>query len=267
MNKRSLAYLTRIFVFLPFLLFLGCGGDCTDSTDPTCSNFDPCFEVEVASAEFEMGVSYFMTSNKHALQDTFVVSDTVLQGSRPVEFRGPDGYKSYHWKIGQDSTQFRDQNFSLIFIDVEPLLEIRLIVEKWPEKDCLSEEELRDTVTQYLSVLPRDSAIILGRYKGVLASAPQDSLEVWIADNPLFPPGSFFYTLFNLNPGCIPTHAGASGELGYDVFLQKEFEYTRGDCQGVTAWAFLDSTRRFININYQTFFPENEDSFTGVRIE
>ena len=264
MNKSFPLRYALLLALLPLLLWQGCKR-CDDPSDPDCKNYDPCLGKEPVSAEFEMGVSFYQHAGKHALQDTFMVSDTVIGGGRMVEFHGPKGYASYRWKIGLDDREFTERNFSLRFLYPEPRLEIRLIVERTPNPDCFPGDDGRDTTIQYLTVVPADSAPILGRYRGILASNPQDSLEVRIGRNELFLETAYF--LFNLNPGCTPQHFGVAGELGYEVFLQKTPQYIAGGCEGVVAWAFLDSTRRHIAIDYRTFYPEGENVFTGIKID
>ena len=260
MNKSLLLPLIGLI-----LLFGGLGCRCDDPTDPDCKNYDPCWDKEPVSAAFEMGVSFYQHAGKHPLQDTFMVSDTVMRGPRKVEFRGPEGYVSYRWKIGLDDREFTEQNFALFFIDADPLVEVRLIVERAPNPDCFPGDDGRDTAYQHLTVLPWDSAAIIGSYRGVLASNLQDSLEVRIGRSELFLDPAYF--LFNLNPGCTPVHELVAGELGYDVFLAKAYQYTSGGCEGVAAWAFLGSSRRHITIEYRTFYPAGGDVFTGKKID
>lgn len=264
-NKRVFSH-TRIGLFcMIFLLVVSCKENCEVPDDPSCRNYDPCWGAEPVSAEFEMGVSFYQHAGKHALGDTFMVSDTVMRGPRAVQFRGPEGYTSYRWKIGLEDREFTEQDFALFFIDADPLVEVRLIVEKKPDATCFPGDDGLDTAYQYLTVLPWDSAAILGSYRGVLASNPRDSLEVRIGQHELFLDPAYF--LFNLNPGCMPEHESRAGELGYNVFLTKYYDYIAGGCEGVVAWAFLDSTRRQVTIDYRTFYPEGEDVFTGIKID
>ncbi len=38
------------------------------------------------------------------------------------------------------------------------------------------------------------------------------------------------------------------------------------ECEGVVAWAFLDSSLQKITIDYRTYFPKDSNLFTGRKI-
>ncbi len=239
---------------------------CDDPTNPECENYDPCWNSQPVSANFVIGQTF--TNRYHpTLKDTFLVVDTVLEGQPMTEFQGPEGYDRYEWTIGQDNRTFTDQTVYLFFVDPEPRLRIQLIVEREPDTACFPGEDGRDTAVQYLTVVPRNQPAIRGSYRGVLASAPNDSFEVSIGPLPQYPnePPNF---LFNINPGCIPESFGASGGLGYKVLsLNVMDDYVTPICDGVVAWCFLDSTNRFIHIDYKTREPYHRDQFQGIKID
>lgn len=250
-------------IFMIALTTSGCKR-CDDPGDPECKNYDPCYGQTEVSAEFVMGNTF--TNQWHpTLQDTFLISDTVLQNLPMVEFRGPDGYDSYEWRIGQDNRIFTDQDIALLFTDPEPLLKVQLIVKRNLDLVCFPGEDGRDTVVKYLTVIPFQDAAIIGSYRGVLASEPTDSFDIYIKQHPQFiDPG---YFLFEINRGCIPEHFSMLGRLGHEVFIQSTSDqYFEGGCHGVVAWAFLDSTHRFINIDYKTRKPFHRDQFHGIKI-
>lgn len=194
-----------------------------------------------------------------------MVGDTLLTGAMGVEFRAPDGYDSYEWKIGNDESTFTDQFVNLVFLAPEPSIEIRLIVSRRNSSPCLSQSKEIDTLYKNLTIVSRREAAIIGTYRGTLQSNPQDTFDVWIAPNESLADPRVIQ-MFNLNEGCMPEHEGNAGDLGYDVYVQKSNDYIAGGCEGVIAWAFLDADRSSITISYQTFFPQDSDVFNGIKI-
>jgi len=267
-NMNTMKNFLLCSALLGLMAWSGCKR-CNDPSNPACENFDPCWDAQSVSADFVMGQTF--TNRFHpTLQDTFLVVDTILEGQPMTEFRGPEGYDRYEWTIGQDDRTFTDQTVYLFFVDPEPLLRIQLIVEREPDTACFPGEDGRDTAVQYLTVVPPTEPAIRGSYQGVLASAPNDSFEVSIGPLPQYPTERPKF-LFNINPGCIPEGFAGSSEIGgqgYRVLsLNGGDEYVTPTCDGVVAWCFLDSTNRFLHIDYKTREPYHRDQFHGIKID
>lgn len=160
-------------------VFYGCG-----STD----SLTPC-PTEPVTAHFTIG-------QRAPYYENIVYGDTVVT-FRGVTLEADSGYQSYEWKIGDDPDRqaIRDRKTSLSFVEPYARIEIRLIVEDNPNTRCFADDDGRDTLVRYLTVIDRhQNPIFDTRYEGFLEEKPDHLFIVEITEEGM---------LRNINEGCL----------------------------------------------------------------
>ncbi len=162
--KNLLKY--KFILFLSIILFFGCCPDeCTDASDPDCSNYDPCMTVDYPVAEFGVG---YKSPKKRIFSDSrfnFFGVDTILKfdsdsvGDFPTFYVLSEDVDSVFWTVGSDRRVFRKKSFELRFRNVTPgsPIDVQLVVLK--KSDCFEGGFVTDTARRTIVVnLPYDES-------------------------------------------------------------------------------------------------------------
>lgn len=140
MFKFSFKFLGLLLLVLFALFITSCEKACCDESNPECENYDPCFGVNPANADF--------TINEVVL-DFLSESDTVYAFNN-VRFIPKNPADKVTWVLGAErvvQNELERRNFPSGLIEVTMIAEI-------DRADCLLEEESIDSVTKYFFVIP-----------------------------------------------------------------------------------------------------------------
>jgi hypothetical protein len=140
--------LSLLFSFI----YIGCGKECKDDTNPECPNYDPCKGKTENYASFRVfDVDYSFCHADFFCEDRItefpINADTFYNNTLKFEANYPDAI-SYQWKIG--SGLYDKRSFVLGgFPDVGIPVPITLIVNYAPNK-CRGENRTSDTFTRVI---------------------------------------------------------------------------------------------------------------------
>lgn len=176
----------KLFLGLLMLSLFSSCHDCDDSSNPDCSNYNPCNGVEITNADF----GFFHKSIGADLW--FEIGDDTIWSSIHDEvplvyFKAKNKADSLVWKIGHDSREFRDSVFFLDFSGFEGTYNVQLIAFKQPSADCYPNDDGVDTVNQTFVIkkvkTAHDMPIHDFYYQGVVLDHPNDTITVDLASN------------------------------------------------------------------------------------
>ncbi len=156
--------------------------DCEDPTNPDCSNYDPCWELEQPNIDFEMGTVY-----SDPYYELKFPSDTVLYGT--IYFNANiENAVSYQWKVGTDTRTWNSKEFTLYFNDTDsatlrlaPIM-VTLIVERQPNNLCFPDDDGIDTISKYLHFRSDWESTVWGTWEGYRDSLTNDIYQLKIAN-------------------------------------------------------------------------------------
>lgn len=195
--KKSNSYLLLIFILATCIINLSnCKKDCDDSSNPDCSNFDPCLNIADASFTVKQHCRSFF-NEAFFEEDTFLTPGLLVFEVNDVDI------DSCYWKIGSETQFRRGKSINITFDNpMEELLPIQLIVYK--NLECCQDQLAQwDTITRYIPIEHREGTRIIGSYTGYLEDAPNDTFTVTI-DSLSHPFNNYvMYSIFNLPEGCI----------------------------------------------------------------
>lgn len=249
------------FIYLKLLLMLTIFATCKD--DDMTIDFCDNEEIQPISASFGTYQKLYMDSSdstRDIKTDYFFTTTYII-------FKA-DQYNqisSYQWSIGDDPRVFEQREFSLYFEEMNAPIEIQLIVEGNPITDCFPDDDGRDTILRTVYFVPFDSIPVLGRYRGVVHSVPNDTFEIEIENIPLEGPN-----INNLPNGC-----------NREGFFRMEFQASYRDfvipnlsntieCPKPQGWGHL-SDDNILEIEYSIYNADLDevvsDFFKGIKIE
>ena len=171
---KKVLYIVLIGLMLPF----GCKKECCqDPTNPDCENYNPCYGVTPANADFTMGVQ---------LGDRFFEADTFF-GVNLVKFEAKFEADSYHWIIG--ASEFFTRAFEQTYFPFNYNVEVTLITVKHSALRCYPNNPIRDTVRKVFYSWPEtfgsppDSNNYVrvpfsGTYEGYFDHEPREKREI-----------------------------------------------------------------------------------------
>lgn len=260
LNQHRILFFSVLFVCASFIAS-SCKPDCDLPSDNSFDN--------ASSADFKIG-KYFSQAERANLADTLIVSDTFVN-RKFIYFVGPKGFESYEWQIGDDLRSFSDQEFGLIFSDPEPSIRVQLIVSGPPEPRCFVNPDGRDTMVKYFTVVPWQETKVFGTFRGVMDSAPTDTLEVTY-DFDLVDKRP---TLININLGCENYEAYTMmGDFGYRfAVIGSNDYYFKEECMDPVGSISISQDHKRVVIPFSRANtisdpnPRMYDRFTGVRVE
>ncbi len=162
-----------LLAFAQLLLWSSCEEDpkCTDITNPSCPNYDPCYGKKSVSAAFKIQeVPYTPVDGWGESFDT----DTVA--TYAITFTALEDNAEYEWHIGSET--LTGKSVTRTSFPLGGTYPITLIVKKTPNKSCFPTDDGRDTVTRnmYMVRSGRESPIY-GKFKGRVTN-PDDTCTI-----------------------------------------------------------------------------------------
>lgn len=224
-----------IILFVAALSFLSsCCKVCQDPANPDCENYDPCFKK--LSADFTMGiVVQGYSGNRYFEVDT-------CRKMTVITFQAKDSTDvTYEWKIGLDTTTFRDRRVDLLF-EQPGVIDIRLITKR--VGNC-NVQPLADTVFKKLVVSDPDLDIFFGgTYQGYIESNPNDVFDITILRDTLAVDPGFYMN--NIPKGCAKRTPANQENTRINFAAFRDFEFGRKDaaweaapCNNTFGWGKL----------------------------
>jgi hypothetical protein len=167
---------------------------CSDPSDPSCSNYNPCYNQQATTAMFTM-VEYTNTIYLDSLLKPYwkqYDSDSALD---KVTFTAALDSAVYEWHIG--AGVYTTQSFTLDFTAAPrpSIIPITLIVHKQPNQKCFPGGKSIDTLTRNLNIIyDPDSIYFTGTYQGAFADAPSTQITYSIITKILsYYPYKYYY--------------------------------------------------------------------------
>lgn len=246
------AYLFLLTVAIFFI------GSCKDDD----INLDPCELEGVVPVS-----AAFTTSNETGWQDSTrrFVADTFLNYSIII-FTAEQEAASYQWKVGSDPRVFDSKEFTLTFTGIIGTIDVQLIIENTPNLDCFPNDDGRDTLNKQIHLVEKMDSPMLGIYKGVVSSAPNDTFNI---DIHTFPPYNETNNINNFPNGC-----NRDEEERIDFFLGYRyimFGYPGNyvECPKPQGWGTLD-LNGIVTLEYSLWNTNIQqhvsDTFIGKKI-
>lgn len=237
-------------IFFVLLLGVGlisiysCDEDCDDVNNPMCPNYDPCYWERATNADFTItqGVGY----NE---QRRYFSSDTFMTGF--IRLQAVENLDSYEWHIGSDNRIFEGKTVELDYSPYTGWVDVMLIGKNAIKEGCLPGDDGVDTVQKSFYLVPYNTTLLTGKYKGVSLSQPLDTFEfdfdLNMSVNPFvfgpseFPKGCFrpygmdcairyrHFFMFDLGSTSFCPEPSGSGELSLDNVLTIIYDYSGDD--------------------------------------
>ena len=209
--------------------------------------------MEEVTADFKM--EYFMGWNEDM---RWFDADTVLVSPLGIRFSAVGKYDSVKWKVGLDPREFTENQFSLRFED-SGSVEIRLIVFRAPNLECIPNDDGIDTLEKQLVIVPKEESLLIGEFEGYFLSEPDSlftmKIETYINGTvwtPEFP------------KGCVkdPYHEGAIKWVSYRrAFNDDEHAH----CQGEIPYLWGEYLNDTLKIEYEYLSTGEKDTFIGIK--
>ncbi len=179
-----------LIIFSGLLIVQSCC-KCDDPTNPDCSNYDPCYEVEAPIADFGAGYKYTFEGQENFnnfYPDTILYLDGDTIPSTCTFYSYTMDADSFYWRVGQDPRVFKGKEFYLEFDDnfhLQPI-NVELIVLK--ESECFDGGFVRDSLTRTL--FPDTKYIespswefFNSEYRGISTEFLNDSFDIEFMDD------------------------------------------------------------------------------------
>jgi hypothetical protein len=150
---------------------------CDDPANPECENYDPCFGESPTSAEFVIERRW-----APGVPDSLTYVGGTDKFSRgTLRFRALDqDALTYRWYLGaeQISEPIFDRNFGTQ-VPFGSMITVSLVVTKQlPDLNCFPNDMGRDSVTKNFFILNPCDFLVNGKFRGVYAHAPEDSITI-----------------------------------------------------------------------------------------
>ena len=251
---------------------------CKDKKEPTM--VDPCATVKTFKAEFKI---------MESVADTLIETDSILIYNSAV-FVGAEGYDSYQWKIGNDTTSYTTQKFSLLFSDREVSINEVITVQLTAKKKastCYPNDKTTDVLTKSFRIIHWKDAPIIGKYEGYFGSDKNKSDKQVVEVKHYFEPSGYVSSKYgkfagiNINKGCnlivdprsignpeIKAYAGGFGIRASRGLYQDTNDAYNG-CLGPSG-SFILKGRDTLIVEFSQFISEKNlirinDTFIGAR--
>ncbi len=244
-----------IILFAITILIFAC--QCKDDDD-----MNPCDVEGLAPVNAQFTTSYEMgwqDSTRRFQADTFI-------NYFPIIFTAQEENATYQWKVGDDPRDFDEKEFNLTFIGTTGPIDIQLIVDAEPNLECFPEDDGRDTISKTIYFVEKLDSPMLGKYRGVVTSVPNDTFEIDVASIPPFYDSN---NIDNLPDGCIRDEDRLLGFLlGYRTLRMANLG-NYAECPEPQGWGYLNY-HDIITLEYSIWNPNIEqvvsDSFVGKKI-
>jgi hypothetical protein len=148
---------------------------CTDVTNPSCPNYDPCYGVSPVSASFK--ILETIELNRGFWKD--YETDTVIGGY--VKFVADLDGAEYKWTIGAETYQTKSVTLWFANVADRTTIPITLIVKKQPDTKCNPNDDGADTLTKRMYIRKTCklfSFTEIYRFQGSYTDNPQDTFTM-----------------------------------------------------------------------------------------
>lgn len=170
----------RYIIFIMLFLTGCCKPDCTDPTNPECSNYDRCYNIREPSGKIlrSIGRSEIWSDSF----GDFDMGDTILftrSGGNNIAVYCPDTGCTYEWTIG--SEKITEQGFFRQNVPANVPIEVTLKVTLKDPKNCISaDKRVKITKRTFYGVQNFDGKIYnyYGRWKGYYTDNPSKEVIV-----------------------------------------------------------------------------------------
>lgn len=136
------------------------------------SNSIKCECEEKPNADFT--ISQLIEDGKYLEADTFLDQFIKVEAKHALQ--------KYQWKIGLDQNTWDSKSVQLDFGGNYGDIQVTLIGEWTPNKDCFPNDNGIDTVTKIFTIVPNSEAPFYGEYEGYVESAPNDTFLIKIKE-------------------------------------------------------------------------------------
>jgi hypothetical protein len=183
----------KIFIFILILgLFNSCCKECTDDTNPSCSNYNPCKNIKEPTCIILrcVGKSEIWSDSFGLLDlgDTFLSNSSLNQGD--IYMYCPDTGCTYEWRIGSET--ITNQGFYRTGIPVNTPIEVTLKVTLKDPNNCIPiDKRTKNTKRTFYCIENYEGKIpnYYGRWKGYYTDEP--SKEVIVEFKQDYTPNAF----------------------------------------------------------------------------
>lgn len=239
MNKNLLFFTGYFFLFFSIFSFTACEEDCEIPTDPSCKNYDPCWEKSPVSANFTMW-------ERVPDDDTLQVSNSVYMNRNLILVADQD-HENYRWQIGNDPKERTGKSAVVYFGRPYEDIKITLIVSDIPNTNCHPGDDGIDTVSKTIQVRTLEDLPIWGSFKGMDLDHPDDPFTIKVAwDSTWF---GFYPNIRNLPEGCTVAANLGVGAAGFTIIPSLSTD----DCYSVRGVGHLNKDS--LRIEYSYFDP------------
>jgi hypothetical protein len=171
------------------LLMIGLGSQCKkkcyDLSNPDCENYDPCFSKQATNADFKI---------EELVGSHWFETDSVNGRLNTIRFTATQTAASYTWLIG--SEVIHDKSFTRTRFPANRWINITLIIQRTPDKQCFPNDDGIDTLVKKMYVwhdeIEWDPTLsyrmlvhpfpVYGTYYGALKSAPYSKFYATVMD-------------------------------------------------------------------------------------
>ena len=173
--------MNKLIIFILILgLLSSCGKDCTDDTNPSCTNYNPCKNVQETKADFWQHLPEF-----ERFKDMWSYRPDYLDflGSNGVALTVDTAkqYEYIEWQIGSEKIYNQRIVTRTNFPENEDI-PITLIVKNKPNKICLPNDDGIDTITKTYRTYSRNNY----DYLGFLTNPLSGKYEMQFSNHPTF---------------------------------------------------------------------------------
>ncbi len=246
---------------------------CNDPTNPDCENYDPCYGIQEANAEFVI---------EENVNGRYFIGDTV-GGVSLHRFRALHNADSFIWKLGSET--IREKQFERRFFPNDKWLEVQLIVFKKANSNCNKKQKISDTLKKrfYSWDFTTDNngiykyrRPVYGYYKGFYESNKNKTVEVFLVDSIFkFPLSGQLNYVFGIKGFPLPnSNCPNIPNLGNIFAVFCDIKIATGGYHSLTpvskSFVYLDRYNRdkiTIEVSYKDTLSNvwKEDKFIGFR--
>lgn len=164
---------------LILITLTGCCKDCSDDTNPSCSNYDPCKILPSRPASFTMYEELGMLlpdSLAHLSKNYIQDGDTGEIGTGYIIFNADYlNADSYEWQIGNEATRRTGKSVDVSFGgNTEKSVKITLYTKYSKNSDCYKKFNGMDTVSKTIHFTDYLNHCMWGTYIGTWAHKPTE---------------------------------------------------------------------------------------------
>ena len=224
---------------------------CTDPENPTCVNYDPCYQLYPANADFKI---YEVPYDRTGFIDTVIETDTVLWSNLALFEPVQQYYDSLKWIVGAET--LTSHTVTRSSFPKEQFIDITLIVFKPSALTCFPDSIESDTVTK--SFYSAENSLIFEQ------SFIGTHLNAGVSNQVVSYDPSFFGRRFGLPYFCDRSEIPGVIAIGYKHLITASADETpsSGSCYRLNSVAEMISGDS-IRIEYQY----KDTAFVGLPAE